>query len=169
MASEMDDWVDGLFCWCAPHRKAQRDAAEPDDEGAGPPEPRTTVLIIEPDAIEPDADRDDSPRNMPRDAGYDVLVAANPTEAIDHLRGAAPLVVLVDAPHLIVARAAAWDRRLARRHAYVLVCAHDETCPADCAHLFARLQLVVLQGPFNTRELLRTVARAGRSVARPGT
>jgi CheY-like chemotaxis protein len=101
------------------------------------------------------------------DEGYAVSEATDGLAALDLLRGCPPSVVLLDLmmPRLDgagVLGAAAGDKRLANRHAYVLVTATSQTMPLAFVNLLINLSVPVLHKPFDINDLLDIVARASK-------
>ena len=126
------------------------------------PRLRVPLLIVDDD--EPTRE---TIRIMFEDAGYTVIEATNGADALVLLRESSePLIVLLDVlmPQLNgeeVLRAILRDRRLRRRHTFILVSA--------LAHLSRRLRLQrllhalaieVITKPFNVADLEQAVARA---------
>jgi CheY-like chemotaxis protein len=107
------------------------------------------------------------------DAGYDVSLAAGGEDALAAVRASAnPLVVLLDRvmPHPdgeAVLAAVQSERRLADRHAYVLVTASPGRISPELAGMLTSLRAPVVEKPFDVEELLATVelasARLGAS------
>lgn len=100
------------------------------------------------------------------DAGYEVLEAADGMQALEILRDAPDaMVVLLDLmmPRLDgagVLGAVAGDRKLSRRHAYVMTTATHQTLSLAFVNLLANLSVPVLHKPFDVEDLLAMVEDA---------
>lgn len=100
-----------------------------------------------------------------RGAGYTVNEASTVPEALGILfTSASPLVVLFDLSCLDLLNVVPPIRRLARKHAYVMLCPGTLKRAAECESLIAQLTMLVLHKPYDQRALLNTVARAQRAL-----
>lgn len=99
------------------------------------------------------------------DAGYDVVEAADGMAALDVLRASKDsLVVLLDLmmPKLdgaAVLGAVAADRKLVKRHGYVMMTASHLTLNLAFANLLTNLMVPVLHKPFELDDVLAAVER----------
>lgn len=102
------------------------------------------------------------------DAGYQVLEAPDGIAALQALRDApSGIVVLLDLmmPKLDgagVLGAVAGDRRLAKRHAFILMTASHQTLSLAFANLLTNLTVPIVHKPFELDELLATIERAAQ-------
>jgi len=102
------------------------------------------------------------------DAGYQVSEASDGLAALQALRDAPDgMVVLLDLmmPKLDgagVLGTVAGDRRLAKRHAFILTTATHQTMSLAFVNLLANLSVQVMHKPFDLDELLATVERAAQ-------
>src|SRR5258706_3067354 len=103
-------------------------------------------------------------RALLEDEGYAVVEAQDGMAALESLRDGPPSVVLLDLmmPRLDgagVLGAVAGDKRLASRHAYVLVTATSQTLPLAFVNLLSNLAIPVLRKPFDIDAVLDAVAQ----------
>lgn len=123
--------------------------------------PMTYVLI---------ADDDAGIRHVIREIleedNYRVEEAADGAGALAHIRGSGhPLVVLLDMllPQMSggeILRAVADDASLAGRHVFVLLTAGSQRLLSDIGDVLTRLDVPVVEKPFDMDQLLAEVARA---------
>ncbi len=104
---------------------------------------------------------------MLREAGYDVSEAVDGMEALAAIRASAePLVVLLDVvmPRMGgigVLNAVDDDKKMVRRHAFILVTATPEVVrPHLIADMLDRMRIPVLTKPFADDDLLGAVTEA---------
>lgn len=107
------------------------------------------------------------------DAGYAVSLAASGEDALAAVRASTdPLVVLLDRimPHPdgeAVLEAVQSERRLAERHAYVLVTASPGRISPQFADVLSSLNAPIVEKPFDVEQLLATVAQASARLTPP--
>ncbi len=123
----------------------------------------TPVLLVDDDqAIR------ETLRLVLEDAGYQVLEASDGIAALQALRDAPNgMVVLLDLmmPKLDgagVLGAVAGDRRLAKRHTFILTTATHQTLSLAFVNLLTNLAVPVVRKPFELDELLAIVERAAQ-------
>lgn len=123
----------------------------------------TPVLLVDDDqAIR------ETLRLVLEDAGYQVLEASDGIAALQALRDAPNgMVVLLDLmmPKLDgagVLGAVAGDRRLAKRHTFILTTATHQTLSLAFVNLLTNLAVPVVRKPFELDELLTIVERAAQ-------
>lgn len=123
----------------------------------------THVLVVDDD----EAIRE-TLRSLLEDAGYDVVEAADGAAALSVLRAAPTrMVVLLDLmmPRMdgaAVLGTVAGDRRLAARHAFVMVTATHQTMSLAFASLLTNLAVPVVRKPFDIDALLAAVGQRAR-------
>jgi CheY-like chemotaxis protein len=123
----------------------------------------TRVLLVDDDqAIR------ETLRFVLEDAGYQVLEASDGLAALQALRDApSGMVVLLDLmmPKLDgagVLGAVAGDRRLAKRHAFILTTASHQTLSLAFVNLLTNLAVPIVHKPFELDDLLAIVERAAQ-------
>ncbi|HEV8194920.1 MAG TPA: response regulator [Ktedonobacterales bacterium] len=121
----------------------------------------TRVLVVD-----DDADIRETMRALLEDAGYEVLEAADGKSALNTLRrGNESMVVLLDlqmprVSGIEVLQEVAEQKRLASRHAFIVVTANTQTLPLAFVHLLTQLQVPLIVKPFDIDPLLEAVATA---------
>jgi CheY-like chemotaxis protein len=121
----------------------------------------TRVLVVD-----DDEDIRETLRVLLEDAGYEVLEAEDGKSALSALRkGNEGMVVLLDlqmpkVTGIEVIQEVAGQKRLASRHAFIVVTANTQTLPLSFVHLLTQLQVPLISKPFDIDPLLEAVATA---------
>jgi CheY-like chemotaxis protein len=121
----------------------------------------TRVLVVD-----DDEDIRETMRALLEDAGYDVLEAADGKSALNALRkDSEGMIVLLDlqmprVSGIEVIQQVAGQKRLASRHAFIVVTANTQTLPLAFVQLLTQLQVPLIVKPFDIDPLLDAVATA---------
>ena len=121
----------------------------------------TRVLVVD-----DDDDIRETLRVLLEDAGYEVAEAEDGKAALNALRKwNEGMVVLLDlqmpkVSGIEVMQEVAGQKRLASRHAFIVVTANTKTLPLSFVQLLSQLQVPLISKPFDIDPLLEAVATA---------
>lgn len=121
----------------------------------------TRILVVD-----DDKDIREVLRALFEDEGFAVAEARHGEEALKFLRGAQdPYVTLLDLRMPVLDGAGlleqvAHDRKLRRRHAYILMTADARTVPLSFANLLTNMDVPVVSKPFDEKRLFSLVREA---------